>query len=529
MQKTTPPTALIILDGFGFSPEKRGNAVSQAQMPFWRSALKKYPSTLLKAAGKEVGILPELAGNSEVGHRTIGGGCITDTVLKKIHDSIKDGSLENHKLLNEKLSSLAKSSKKLHLMGLLSSSGVHSHEDHLYALLQIALKHKISKIIVHPFLDGRDTPPKSATEHLKRLEEFCVANSTVSIGSLHGRFYAMDRDKNWDRTEKSYLCLCGQAESKDNWKTAIEESYNKNITDEFVHPVLLKTGTHIENGDGLIFFNIRADRARQIHDAFANTDFGHFHKQISCNDLSFFITANKYHESNKMHCSETLFQHEPPCTSLVDEIVNQTGQKVFAVAETEKYAHVTYFFREATQNAPNPLIETTLIPSIKVMNYVKNPEMSAQKVTDAILKSLKDSSIRFYLANYANTDMVGHSGNFEATVKACECIDKQLKILHQKIVVELEGTMFVTADHGNAEEMLYKNSDNTKTSHTANPVPFVAMTGKSHNCPPPIPLEKIMPNLSLANIAATVLSHMKLKIPEKMEQEIIFPCLKKES
>jgi 2,3-bisphosphoglycerate-independent phosphoglycerate mutase len=495
-------------------------------MPFWNWATKEYPSTLLKASGEAVGLLPGLAGNSEVGHRTIGGGCVTPTVLRKFHDAIKDGSLKSHPVLTKNLSTMANSTSTLHLMGLLSDAGVHSHETHLYALLDLAVSNKINKIVVHPFLDGRDTPPKSASMYLEKLDSYCQLHPTVSIGTMHGRFYAMDRDRNWKRTQKAYDALCGNTQNHaSSWKEVLKKSYGEDLTDEFLEPVVLDKFKGIEKDDGIIFFNFRADRARQLQAAFTNPKFEEFKRSLTGNELGFFITSNKYQESfGTDDIAENLFEHTPPCTSLLDEIANQTKEEVFVIAETEKYAHVTYFFREATQNSPNPLISTTLVPSAKVKNYINNPEMSAAEITKLVMHSLKKKPTYFYLVNYANPDMVGHSGNLESAIKACEVIDEQLKILHEQIVEKMGGTMFVTADHGNAEEMADKGTSGPSTSHSANPVPFVAMITRQSTCASP-QLGSEPPQLSLANIAATILEYLKLKVPEKMEQDVILPCL----
>ncbi|MCK4499158.1 2,3-bisphosphoglycerate-independent phosphoglycerate mutase [Candidatus Babeliales bacterium] len=521
MKLASSPVALIILDGFGFSKETKGNAIAQANMPFWKTALTKYPSTLLNASGEAVGLLSGLSGNSEVGHRTIGGGGITPTVLRKFHDILEKNKLSSHPILKKNFKKLEQSEQTLHLMGLLSDAGVHSHTDHLYGLLNVALKYNIKKIVVHTFLDGRDTPPKSAKQFLEQLEVFCKQHPTISIGSLHGRFFAMDRDKNWNRTEKTYRCLFKSNSIKNvSWQEALKTSYDNGKTDEFLDPVLLNQSVKIQNGDGIIFFNFRADRGKQLQEVFTNPTFKAFPRILWGKDFSFFITTNKFQESfGTNDITEHLFQHTKPYTSLLDEIAD-SGKKVFVIAETEKYAHVTYFFREATQNSPHKNIQTTLIPSIKVQGYAKNPEMSAQKITDAIVNSLHSDPADFYLVNFANPDMVGHSGDLQATIKACEFLDLQLQMLYKEIVEKMDGTIFITADHGNAEEMIDKQTGGPHTSHTANPVPFVNISNQPQTKTQS--LEYIQPTLGLGNIAATILLFLDLKAPEKMEQQTIF-------
>lgn len=515
------PTMLVILDGFGYRSARDGNAIANAKMPFWSYLCGQYPSALLKASGQEVGLLPGFIGNSEVGHLTLGAGRVIPSVLKRFHDAIANKSIFGNKTLIENFKKLKTSGKALHLIGLLSDAGVHSHEDHLFALLKMAKDQGLDTIFIHAFLDGRDTPPKSASIYLQRLEDLCITLGTGTIASIQGRFYAMDRDHNWDRTQTSYQALCGKITplAPISWQEALKKSYQNNITDEFVVPTILDPQGFIQSGDGVIFFNFRPDRAQQLTQAFINPDFGHFANKLNTGDsLAFFITTTRYNQNFK---NPILFERETVAHTLLDEIAMQKQQApVYIIAETEKYAHVTYFFRgmEDKQLASETRV---LIPSIKTKNYIQHPEMSAPSITQSLIHSLRSKPAFFYLVNYANADMVGHSGNFAATIKACEILDQQLALLYHEVVDRLDGTLIITADHGNAEEKI-DPAGNPLTAHTTNPVPFLIASKKKYKkikttkafCQEPI--------LGLAHGAPTILKVMGLSIPKAMEQETIF-------
>jgi len=528
MKKNTQnsPTMLIILDGFGYRPHKKGNAIAHAKMPTWKNVLlKKYPNSLLKTSGTAVGLLKGFAGNSEVGHTCLGCGRIVKTSLKKFHESIEDKSIFKNKILIKNFKKLQTSHNSLHLMGLLSNGGVHSHEKHLYALLRLARIFKLKKVFIHPFLDGRDTPAKSAAKYLQKLQKICNELTCGKIGTIHGRFYAMDRDNNWDRTKISYDILCKSKLNKSakfsTWQEALKKSYSKNITDEFFYPIRLHEEGRIKKNDGIVFFNFRSDRARQLTECFINPKFKHFKTEnlnSTSKTLKFFISTTRYKKEFKKFNNEILFEKEEIKNTLLDEIAKQksNNNKVFIIAETEKYAHVTYFFRGLTEKQlPNEI--RTLVPSIKTKSYVKNPEMSAEKITKKLLGSLNSKPAYFYLVNYANPDMVGHSGNLKATIKACEFLDKQLKKLYEKVVMQMNGTMFILSDHGNAEEMIDIKTNTPITSHTKNPVPFVLASKKQENKP-----LKLKKNLGLANVAPTILKFLGLKIPKEMTQSTLF-------
>lgn len=493
---------LIILDGFGYRKEKDGNAIANANMKTWKMLQKKYPHTLLRASGSAVGLPDGFMGNSEVGHTCIGAGRVVRTSFCKLHDSIDDKTFFKNKLLIEKFKILKEKNKSLHLMGLLSDSGVHAHIDHLFALIRLAKQEGLKKVFIHAFLDGRDTPPKSAKKYLQLLQSVCEKEKCGKIGSVHGRFYAMDRDENWDRIKKSYDVLCGKTESKNgvrSWSDVIEDNYKKNITDEFIEPTLLIKDGIVSKDDGIVFYNFRPDRAWQITKSF-----------LENNKLSFFISTTRYKKEFEKFNNDVLFERMEIKNTLLDVIAKK--KPVFTIAETEKYAHVTYFFRGKVEKKLSN--ETrVLVPSKKVKSYVDHPEMSAPEITKKIIESLKTKKSCFYLVNFANCDMVGHSGDFDATVKACQCLDEQLAILYKEVVEKLGGTIFLTGDHGNAEE--------NKTSHTTNPVPFIVINKSLEGEHRLFENQDFSVRYGVSQVAPTILKYIGLEIPEEMEKESI--------
>jgi 2,3-bisphosphoglycerate-independent phosphoglycerate mutase len=504
MMNTKQPFALVILDGYGYRTESIGNAVSNAHKPTLDYLWNTYPHTILDAAGKAVGLLPGMIGNSEVGHYTIGSGRIVPQMVTHIHQAIDDGSFFTNPLLVNTLKTLP-CNNKLHLIGLLSDAGVHSHIKHLIACIEAAHQANSRHIIIHPILDGRDTPPQSAAQYLALLSPYLDGTNTI-IGSIHGRYYAMDRDRHWDRIEQSYRTL---TESEPimftQWQEALDYYYRKNITDEFIPPTLLNKHAIVNDHDGIIFFNFRPDRARELTTAFVDPTFDHFaRKKLS---LSFFITLADY----GINLPVTALYKQEPVHNTLKEVLNAAGKTMFSIAETEKYAHITYFF-DGGKEKPYPHEERVLIPSIPVKNYIDHPAMSAHKITNAVLDSLAHDPRDFYLINYANADMVGHSGNFEATVKAVECLDSELKKLYEEIVVKNNGTLIITADHGNAEEKYDPQTGQPRTAHTTNPVPFIFIKkGLEHKASP-------LPQGSIATIAPFILGTMGIAIPVAMKR-----------
>ncbi len=503
--RTTLPAALIILDGFGQSTKKEHNAIALAHTPNLDQWYTTYPSAILKASGEAVGLLEGYIGNSEIGHITIGAGRRIAQPILLWHRMLDDKSFFKNQVLIDSFGKLARDGGRLHLMGLLSDAGVHSHDRHLHALLELAHQLGISEVFVHAFLDGRDVPPRSAVTYLERLEKFMSKIGVGVVASLHGRFYAMDRDKNWERTERSYQILTQPNQSTaSSWQSAVENNYQQENNDEFIEPALIVSEGTVRNGDGIVFFNTRADRARQITSCFADPQSVPF--KPSPPQFAFFITGTPY-------------DHFPRATPLIQpltvpntfkEKLAEHGIRIFAIAETEKYAHVTYFFNGGKEEK-QPGETWTLIPSLPRKNYVDRPEMSAHGITEAVLTSLANDPHDFYLINYANADMVGHSGNLEGTVKAIECLDRELGRLFDAFVTQQHGTMFITADHGNAEDMFDEEAQQPRTAHSLNPVPFLVLqTGLSKNEP--------LPLAELGDIAPFILRSMNIPVPKQMHR-----------
>ncbi|MGB8366854.1 MAG: 2,3-bisphosphoglycerate-independent phosphoglycerate mutase [Candidatus Babeliales bacterium] len=502
--KHISPTVLVILDGFGYRKEKKHNAIYYADTPHIDRWFVEYPHAILAASGEAVGLLKGYVGNSEVGHLTIGAGRVIPQPARIIGEAIENGTFFTNALLKKSLQKLKKNNNTVHIIGLLSDAGVHAHEKHIYAFVQAAVEQSIKTIVVHPILDGRDTPPKSASYYLQRLTNFLNKIGHGVIGSLHGRFYAIDRDNHWERIEKSYRVLTEiESVQYNTWKDIINGSYAHNITDEFVIPTQIKPGYIINDGDGIIFCNFRPDRARQLTASFVYPQFDYFPTKKL--DLSFFITPILYDE--KLNTT-VLFPTEQIKNTLKDVLVKEE-KTIFSIAETEKYAHVTYFFNGGREKVL-PGETRLLIPSISVKNCVANPAMSAPKITVKVLESLQAEPKDFYLINYANADMVGHSGNFEATVKAVSCLDKELAILYKQVIEKMNGTLYIMADHGNAEDMYDEVADQPRTAHTTNPVPFIMIRKNLVNTSQLLPLQQ------LSDVAPFILHHMKLLVPPEM-------------
>jgi len=503
--KQIRPTILIILDGFGYRKEKNHNAIYHADTPHLDRWFTEYPHAIIEAAGTTVGLLRGCIGNSEVGHLTIGSGRVIPQSVRMIHEAIDDGTFFTNELLTTQLQKLQKSEKTLHIIGLLSDAGVHAHEKHIQAFVQAAVQQNVKNIVVHPILDGRDTPPKSASYYLQRLADFLQKIGHGLIGSLHGRFYAMDRNKYWERIERSYRVLTELQPIKyKNWQQVLTDNYAQHITDEFIMPVQLEPGHIIKNGDGIIFCNFRVDRVQELTASLIDPHFDHFSTEQL--DLAFFVTPTVYNQKLK---TTVLFPMQKVVNTL-KEVLVQEGKTIFSIAETEKYAHITYFFNGGKEELlPN---ETRiLIPSLPVKNYVDFPVMSAPQITNKVLESLRTDPKNFYLINYANADMVAHSGNFEATVNAVSCLDKELALLYDQVVEKMNGTLYIVADHGNAENMYDEVAQQPRTAHTTNPVPFMMIQKNLANTKSSLPLNQ------LADVAPFILHNMQLPIPREMQ------------
>lgn len=482
--KNSFPTALIILDGFGYREEEEGNAVAQASMPTFNDLLSTYPATTLKASGAAVGLPDGYNGNSEVGHLTLGCGTVIPQSLTLIEKSIENGSFYKNKKLKKNLQELKKSGKTVHLMGLISDGGVHGSLNHLFAFLNMAVQEGITKVIIHGFLDGRDVPPHSAIEYLESIEQECKKLGVGKIGSLHGRFYAMDRNRNWQLTENSFLTLTESQETEaSTWQEYLKKQNELHPSEEFFDPVQLDPQAYIKPNDGIIFFNFRADRARQLTSFFLN---GNNIRHTPAPKLAFFITPVSYGADYK---TTKLFER-PQIPQTLTQFLHDSGYSIFSTAGTEKYAHVTYFFNGGREEK---LINETrmLVPSITRQNYDQFPEMNAPVITEAVLETIKTNPHDFYVINYSNADMVAHTGNFNATLKALECLDQQLKALIDEIVIKQKGIVYITGDHGNAEEMIDPKTKQPITSHTQNPVFFVMVTDELKDIQLHLPLTQL--------------------------------------
>ena len=499
------PVMLMILDGFGINEKTDGNAVKLAKTPNIDKLMKKYPNTIMYTSGLKVGLPDGQMGNSEVGHTNIGAGRIVYQELTKITKSIEDGDFFAIPEFIEAIENCKKHNSKLHILGLLSDGGVHSHIRHLYGLLEMAKRRDFEDVYVHCFLDGRDTPPASAEGYITQLEEKMKEKKVGKIASISGRYYAMDRDKRWDRVKKCYDALVrGEGNKATSATIAIEDSYQKEVFDEFVEPtVIVNNDTPIATigeNDSVIFFNFRPDRAREITRAIVDPDFDGFEtEKIN----TYFVCFTNYDET--MPNVKIAFKKEP-LVNTFGEVVSKNGLKQLRIAETEKYAHVTFFFNGGEEKQYKGE-DRILVPSPKVETYDLKPEMSAYEVTDKVLEAIKSDKYDAIILNYANTDMVGHTGSLVAAIKAVEAVDECVgKVV--KLVEEKDGNMLITADHGNAEQMVDYKTGEPHTAHTTNPVPLILVTSNKNL--------KLKSGGKLADLAPTMLDLMNLEKPEEM-------------
>ena len=497
------PVILIILDGFGINPKREGNAVANASKPNLDALLRDYPNSRLSMSGEDVGLPAGQMGNSEVGHMILGAGRIVYQDLTLIHKDIDDGNFCKNRNLLDALRKTKAKSGRLHLLGLLGDGGVHSHQRHMEAIIEMARQEKVDNVYLHLFLDGRDTPPTSAEQFVLDVNDKLKAYSNVKIATVTGRYYAMDRDKRWDRVEKAYLCLTeGIGNNADSAIEAIRSSYSGKVTDEFVLPTVISGEGLIRDGDGVIFFNFRADRARELTRALTEENFTEFTRQRRI-DLATYTTMTRYDETFNVPVAY------PPreIHRILGEIASQAGIRQLRIAETEKYAHVTYFFNGG-EESKFPGEERILIPSPKdVATYDLKPEMSARPVTEALIKHLREQDVGLVIANFANADMVGHTGNFEASVRAVEVIDECLgKVIDAAL--SKKGKLVVTADHGNIEQLIDYDTGMPHTAHTTNLVPVILVDDERKNCR--------LNQGSGVDIAPTVLQLLGLPQPQEM-------------
>ena len=501
------PLALIILDGWGNNPEARGNAVREADTPYVASLYRDYPNTLVNTSGESVGLPEGQMGNSEVGHLNMGSGRIIYQDLTKVSRAVHTGEVFHNPVLTEAMLHARDHGKNLHLMGLLSDGGVHSHIEHVYGLLEMAKKLELKQVYVHAILDGRDVPPASAKEYIAALEQKMSELGIGSIATVSGRYYTMDRDNRWDRVEKGYRAMVmGTGQTAPSAMAAVEQAYNAGETDEFVTPTVVieadgQPRAKIAQGDALIFFNFRADRAREITRALALPEFTSFERGEFLN--LHYVCLTEYDETFNLPVA---FPSEEIKETLA-EVLSKAGLKQLHIAETEKYAHVTFFFNGGKEE-PVQFEERKLIPSPKVATYDMKPSMSAFEVTDALLEEIAEDKYDVVILNFANCDMVGHTGVMEAAIEAVETVDKCLARIVPAILAK-GGQIILTSDHGNAEKML--EGDEPHTAHTTFPVPLFYIGG-----PEGVTLRS---GGILADIAPTMLEILHLPKPTEMTGE----------
>lgn len=503
----TAPAVLVILDGWGYRAEKVGNAISNANTPVMDSLWTAYPHTLIATSGRAVGLPDGQMGNSEVGHINIGAGRIVPQELVRISDAVEDGTLLQNQALRQVCTEVKERQGRLHLLGLCSEGGVHSHLNHLLGLIDLAKTEKLSEVCIHAITDGRDTNPKEGIAALQKLQAHIDQVGLGKIVTVSGRYYAMDRDNRWDRVEKAYRVMTSDEIDTDiSVSEFLSASYADGVTDEFINPTRLASGA-IAPGDGVIFFNFRPDRSRQMTSALVSPDFAGFQRSL-ISPLSF-ATFTQYDSELPV-----LVAFEPNLpTNILGEIISRQGWKQFRTAETEKYAHVTYFFNGGEeQEFPGEVRK--LIPSPMVMTYDRAPAMSAAAVTDTVLEALATREYALIVVNYANPDMVGHTGKMEQTVQAIEVVDKCLGKLLEGIS-QVGGTTIITADHGNAEYMA-DDHGNPWTAHTTNKVPFILIEGEKLTIPGYGTEVELRTDGKLADIAPTILQILGLPQPPEM-------------
>jgi len=519
------PAYLIILDGWGENPNLEGNAIAQANTPMIDELIRNYPQTLLQASGISVGLPWGEMGNSEVGHLTLGAGRVIYQSLPRITLSIQDGSFFRNEAFAAMIENAKKNGGAVHIMGLASNGGVHSSLDHLNALCELMKNNAVGKTYLHLFMDGRDSPPRSGVKVIHDLEMRLKDFPGIEIASLCGRYFAMDRNENWDRTEKAYdLLTLGEGQREKSAQAALENSYAKNITDEFVEPVAIedKSGEihPIGEKDSIIFFNFREDRARQLTKAFSLPTLSKFQRKKDLSSVEF-ATMVKYEENLPV---EVAFGPQE-IKNCLGECLNREKVRQLRIAETEKYAHVTYFFNGGREE-PYPDEDRILVPSQSVSTYDKAPEMSALQITEHILKDLGEGKHSFTLINFANADMVGHTGKLEAAIAAVETIDECLGRLIPEIL-KVGGHIFITADHGNAEEIINPRTEEIDTEHSTFPVPFwyINSENKKRKSESEIVKAKNSVGGLLSDVAPTVLAVLGLPVPPEMTGQNLLEVL----
>lgn len=496
---------LVILDGFGIRKQRFANAIKASGTPYLNKLIKKYPNMQLEASGNAVGLPVGQMGNSEVGHLTIGAGRVVLQNLEKIDRAIEDETFFSLPNLTKAIDHAEKNESSLHLIGLLSNGGVHSHIDHLKALIQLAKSHQIKKVYIHVITDGRDTAINHGRWFIEEIEEF--AGTDAKIATICGRIYAMDREKRFDRLKKAYdLLVNGIGKKFETADAAIEASYLEGITDEFVKPSLIDKNGLIKDGDSVIFYNFRSDRARELTSAFTQSDFNEFKVKKFKNLL--FTTMESYDET--FSNVNVIFPPEKIEDNL-SALISAAGKTQFHIAETTKYAHVTFFFNGTIEEA-YPGEERKLIESIETTDFSPYPKMRAVEITENALEAIASQKYDFVLINYSNADMLGHTGNFKSTKEAASCVDKQAYAIALATLMA-GGECIITADHGNAE-LMYDRYGAPITAHTTSKVPFVLVSSKKHKL-------RHIKNASIANIAPTILKLLDIQPSKNMKDSLI--------
>jgi 2,3-bisphosphoglycerate-independent phosphoglycerate mutase len=524
-EKKYKPIVLVVLDGWGQWENKQGNAIAQANLPTFQKLDRYYPKTLLQASGMAVGLPWGVFGNSEVGHQTMGSGQIIYQFLPIITAQIESGEIFQNKVLLDAVAHVKQHNSKLHFLGLVSDGGVHSHIDHLLSLLDFAKEQQLQDVFIHAITDGRDTPPKSARDYIYKLVEKTKSEGVGQIATLSGRYYTMDRNNNWDRIEKSFNAFTqGTGIAETDPLIAIENQYQQGITDEYFKPVNFVDAKKkpiglIEKNDAIVCFNYRKDRARQITKAFSIKEFNEFQNAKRPKKIKY-VCFSEYEKGLPV---DIVFPPQEISTR-IGYILSEYNLRQLRIAETEKYAHVTYFFNGGMEK-PFKGEERIVVLSKKVQSYADAPEMSAQEVTDKLVDSVDNRRFDFILVNYANPDMVGHTGDVEAGIKAVEFVDLCLKRLI-KSVLKKGGCLIITADHGNVEEMINLRTGERDTEHSTNPVPCWFVTPQNHrDAPlPQAPVSKI--EGMLVDIPPTILELFNILKPGQMVGQSLLEVFK---
>ncbi len=505
MELSVKPNLIMILDGYGVNPVYKGNAIAHAHKENIDKLFQKYPNTTIGASGMDVGLPDGQMGNSEVGHLNMGAGRIVYQELTKITKEIQEGGFFQNTALKEAMDHVIKNQSSLHLFGLLSDGGVHSHITHLYALIDMAKKKGIERLYVHALLDGRDVPPQSAKVYFDMIEDYMKKAGLGTIATISGRYYGMDRDNRWERVQKFYDALTiGIGEQASSATAGLLDSYDKGTNDEFVLPTRIhpdgETPVTVNDNDSVIMFNFRPDRAREITRCFVDTEFSGFQRSKTIQNLNYVCMTQYDATMPNVHVAF------PPQTlnNTLGQYISKLGLKQLRIAETEKYAHVTFFFNGGVET-PNPLEDRILIPSPKVATYDLQPEMSAYKVTEKILEQIQSDKYDVIVLNFANPDMVGHTGVMDAAVKAIEALDQCIPQVIDAVLA-LGGQVILTADHGNADQML-DDQGNVMTAHSLNPVPFLVISKEDVT---------LKDGGVLADVAPTLLDMMGLEKPTEM-------------